>query len=154
MRIEVDFFGEDLAAARIRGVGERAQDLRPAFREAVRILNRAAQRQFSSQGRYGGGSWKRLAASTLAEKARLGLDLRILHRSRRLLGSLTGKNADRRQRVNRQSLVFGTYTPYAKYHVTGTRHMPRRPPMKLPKPDRKLIVRAIHRRIMVEAGRA
>jgi phage gpG-like protein len=167
VRVELDFFGEDLVASKIVGVGERAEDLRPAFRRVVKLLNQAATRQFDSEGVYGSGGWAPLAASTKRQKAAKGLDPRILHATGRLKGSLQGKNADRIQRVNRQSLVFGTYTRYAVFHVRGTsarrsksspygplpQGMPKRRPMELTKGDRRLITRSIYERVMAEAGR-
>lgn len=153
MDIELDFFGEDLVASKIVGHGERSKDLRPAFRRVVKTLQASAKRQFDSEGVYGSGGWAPLAPSTEREKARNGLDPRILHRTGRLKASLLGKNADSIARVNRQSLVFGTYTSYTVFHVRGTARMPRRRPMQLTKGDRRLITRSVYERVMVEAGR-
>lgn len=153
MKLELDFFGEDLLASEIVGHGERADDLRPAFRRVVKILHSAAREQFDSEGSYASGRWAPLAPSTVRQKAAAGLDPRILHATGRLRGSLMGKNADRIARVNRKSLTYGTYTRYAIFHVTGTERMPRRRPMQLTKGDRRLIVRSIYERVMVEQGR-
>lgn len=153
MKLELDFFGEDLLASDIGDTGRRADDLRPAFRRVVKQLHISARKQFDSEGAYASGRWAPLAASTVRQKAAAGLDPRILHATGRLRDSLQGKNADKIQRVNRQSLTYGTYTRYAIYHVTGTSKMPRRRPMQLTKGDRRLITRSIYERVMVEAGR-
>jgi phage gpG-like protein len=153
MRIELDFFGEDLVASTIVGHGQRAQDLRPAFRRVVKTLQASAERQFDTEGVYGSGGWAPLAPSTKRQKAAKGLDPRILHATGRLKGSLQGKNADKISRISRQSLVFGSYTSYAVFHVRGTARMPRRRPMQLTKGDRRLITRSIYERVMAEAGR-
>lgn len=151
MRVSLDFIGEDLVAAEIVGYGVRAQDLRPAFRRSLRVIHDAVDRQFSSQGAYGSGGWRPLAPSTVAEKAAKGLDPRIMHRSYALRDSLLGKNAYRIQRVNRQSLVYGTHVDYAVYHQRGTSKMPRRRLVQLTNSDRRLIVRSIYERVMAEA---
>jgi hypothetical protein len=82
--IQLNFRGEDLVASKIVGHGERADDLRPAFRHVVRILEDVAEGQFKSEGGRASGGWATLAASTLRQKRAAGLDKRILHRTRRL----------------------------------------------------------------------
>ena len=167
MRFELDFFGEDLLASDIGGIGERADDLRPAFRRVIKQLHSAATKQFDSEGAYASGGWAPLAKSTKRRKAALDLDPRILHATGRMRDSLLGKNADKIQRVNRKSMVYGTYTRYAIYHAKGTaarrtanspvgprpQGMPRRRPMQLTKGDRRLITRSIYERVMTEQGR-
>jgi phage gpG-like protein len=154
VRIEADFFGEDLVASQILGVGERAKDLRPAFRKAADILQENAARQFGSAGAYGSGGWAPLAPSTVRRKESLGLNNGILQMTYRLRDSLTGKNADRLERINRQSFEFGTQLQYARFHQSGTSRMPRRRVLETTKSDRKQITRAIYERVMAERGRA
>lgn len=153
MKLEADFFGEDLVASQILGVGERANDLRPAFRKVRDILHRNATRQFDSAGVYGSGGWSPLAASTIRQKQLLGLDNGILQRTYRLRDSLTGDNADRIERINRKSMAYGTQVAYARYHQSGTSKMPRRRMVETTKGDRKQITRAIYERLMFERGR-
>ena len=154
MKLSVDFYGEDIVASQILGVGDRSRDLRPAFRKALHTLERSAARQFDSEGVYGSAGWTPLAPSTVAEKAAKGLDPRIMHRTYRLRDALAGKNADRIGRVNRQSLVYGSSVDYAGYHQAGTSNMPRRPLVKPTKGDRREITRFIYERLMHESGRA
>jgi phage gpG-like protein len=153
VKTEVDFYGEDLVASKILGFGERATDLRPAFRKFADILHLSATRQFASAGGYGSGGWAPLAPSTLRRKEAAGLNNGVLQMTYQLRDSLTGDSTDSIVNYDRNEFEFGTRVPYARYHASGTSRMPRRRPMETTKSDRKGMTRAVYERVMFEQGR-
>jgi phage gpG-like protein len=155
VRIEADFFGEDLVASKIAGVGERATDLRPAFREMAQILRENATRQFESAGGHGSGGWAPLAPSTRRRKEGAGLSEGILQMTQRLRESLTTDSSpDAIVDYDRESFKFGTRVSYTKYHQSGTSRMPRRRVLETTKAERKQITRAVYEQVMKDVGRA
>lgn len=101
-------------------IGNFVTELRnwaPAFRMiAQEVFEPFVARQFSSQGEEGGTSWQTLAPSTIHQK---GSD-RILYRDGMLEGSFRSGGPDHVEEIDRQSLRWGSLTPYALFHQTGT----------------------------------
>lgn len=119
-----------------------------ALMEAAVVLRAAEERQFDTEGGNSGG-WQQLAASTVAEKARKGLDPHILQATGRLKDSLTRKfSSDHVERLSADSLAFGSSVPYGIYHQTGTSRMPSRPPLALSDADKVAIVKVIQRGLL------
>lgn len=108
----------DAAAAReqLQGIMRRAEDLRPAWRDVVDVLEDAAERRFARQGE---GDWPPLDPETLARRS--GLSTRMLVETGRLRRSLTATGArDAIRSLRPGELVWGTRTPYA-VHVARRR---------------------------------
>ena len=121
MRLSIDAVGEDAVAAELLTLGARAGDVRPALAAIADDFHESERRLFASQG---GGRWAPLAPSTVAAKARAGLDTRILHATGALAASLTG-GPDGVLRITSDSLEAGTSVPHARFHAR------RRPPIIL-----------------------
>lgn len=120
---------------RLRDVGERGGDLRKAS-SAVRTIYREAQEaKFASAGH---GTWPALKPETVEAKRRRGLDTRLMRASGALYKALTapraGAQVDER---HKDSLVFGTSLPYARYHDQGSGGMPRRALMQFTAAEQK-----------------
>lgn len=98
--------------------------------EVVPLFIRMMREQFRTEGAAFGAKWARLAASTLKQKASLGLsNVGILIRSGALFNKATqAQNLDRRFTIipGGVRLSLTVSMSYAKYHQFGTRRMPRR----------------------------
>jgi hypothetical protein len=119
----------------IEVIAERADDLSPAFEEiAGKLLNRE-RRMFETHGASSGRYWAPLKPTTIKSKRAEGrpYPARPLWASGELMRSLSERGA-RYQilDISEDSFVFGTTHPSAEFHESGTRHMPRRPPVVIP----------------------
>jgi phage gpG-like protein len=121
---------------------------------AVR-LREAAEKQFDSEGSYASGGWAPLAAGTVAEKARKGLDPRILHATGALEQSLVTKfDPNHVERLSADTLTFGSTVPYGGYHQTGTGRMPKRPPVALTEVDKIALIKEMQIALTGRYGRS
>ncbi len=127
LRFEFEAHGDKLVSREILDMGDRALDARPAFRLIADDFRQFERARFDSRGE---GTWRPLAPSTIAEKARKGQDPRILHATGRLRASLTEReDPDAYERIFPNFMLFGSSVPYAHYLQTGTRKMPARKPL-------------------------
>lgn len=151
MRLELDVFGDTQLSRDLLRFGERAADASPAFRQIADDLRDIERRQFASEGGFASAGWDPLAPSTIARKALLGLDPRILRATGALEASLTNRGDDAHvEMIGTQELIFGTDVDYAKFHQKGTSRMPRRRPIELRETDRRDIVRTLQRHLVGE----
>jgi len=135
--IELDFDPEHRIedfAIRVDAMGERSEHLSPVLWDIVhKIMNREA-RMFETRGASSGVYWSPLKSSTRKRKAGSPFPLRPLWREGLLRDSLSVQGAEYQiLDVDDDGFTFGTSHPAAEYHVTGTRHMPPRPPLIIPK---------------------
>lgn len=105
---------------------------KPALETVASLLMRVVGQTFESQGRRGGGSWRQLSTSWIAQKQRLGLDPRIGHATLALRHSMT-ERGDPNQilDVTDNMVNLGSSLPYAH---TQQKH---RPFVKLTAYDRR-----------------
>jgi len=117
-KIAVVQFGFPAAARNFRKLGDDAvYELKDVMEDIVDDITEVMETTFNSEGRRGGGSWKRPGVAWAIKKARTaGADQRIGHFTRRLRRSLTYRgdpemllNIDTRAGVIR----FGSRVPYA-----------------------------------------
>lgn len=141
MQLQLEVLGEEIISRRLLRFAHRVQDARPAFRKIAVMLDQAKERQFATEGAYGGEKWAPLADSTLRSKPS---GLPILVRTGALKGSFKAR------RVLPQVLEWGSDVPYGVYHMHGTSRMPARPPLKLPEGLKRSIVRELQRTIIEE----
>jgi phage gpG-like protein len=139
--LEIDVFGEQLVSRRLLRFAHTAEDMRPAFREIAPLLQMAWNEQFATEGAYGGERWAPLAESTLRSKPS-GLPILVL--TGKLKGSAHVKA------LLPQMLEWGSDVSYGRYHMTGTRNMPARPPIRLPERTKAQVVRHIQRLLVGE----
>lgn len=116
---------------------QRAKDTRVVMERITADMMRVEAKTFESQGRRGGGSWKRLASDTVRKKG----DSQILRTDGArpgysslepdaLFRSLTVPDAPYQiLNVTRNSIRFGTDRPYAEVQQRGSwiRSIPARP---------------------------
>lgn len=149
--VDIEVFGEPVLRRRLLRVEDSVTDARQAFRQIVRILERATRRQFASKGAYGGTPWAALKPATLARKRRQNQDTRILRATGALFESLVGETHSAHiLDLGRQTLRWGSSIAYGVYHQSRKpRHViPFRPPVRLPEHDRRSAMRELQRNIM------
>jgi phage gpG-like protein len=106
---------------------------RPALRAGARVMAGAARENIASRGRSSGHPYPPHAPATLraiASTNRRGVRSagELLNATGRLLQSVgTFGGPDSIFEETDDSLTIGTRVPYARFHQTGTRRMPRRP---------------------------
>jgi len=122
VRLRVRAEGFDRVRGILRGQQRRGSSfVRGISSLVVADLQNTIRQYFRRQGGpY--GSWQPLAASTVARKGHST----ILWETGRLMRSLWGVTPDSIRDESALRLRFGTRVPYAKFHETGTQHMPAR----------------------------
>lgn len=123
MRIDVDVDGLPRARGRIDSLGDRAADVRPAWRDVVTLLERETEGRFRSRG---AGRWAPLDADTIRRKARdrdprvRGNSSRVLVATGALMDSLTSSGSRYAKReLGPTELRFGSRNPVANVHQGG-----------------------------------
>lgn len=144
MNFQVLIFGEKLVATKFERMAADALDATPAFKKVAKYMMETTDTVFESQGRRGGGSWKRLTPEWELAKAKKGWDTRILHmkypRSNTLRKSVTRPRAGGQiLEIERDSMRLGSRLPYAATHQYGRGHIPARPFLKFTKRDTQKI---------------
>lgn len=108
----------------LRDLGDRTTDLSPVFMGPVdRLATSIFERQFASEGAFGGQRWPALKRRTLRTKAKLHRQgMGILRRFNRLWGSLVKSGGPDSIRVIRPRFYQrGTAVPYAGAHQNAKR---------------------------------
>src|SRR4051794_22533096 len=93
MSITIEAFGEVELQRTLVRIEKCVEDPRPAFNTIHDQFLILEEEQFEGQGKFSGG-WAPLADSTVAAKAMLGLDPRILFATEDLFKSLTDKSSE------------------------------------------------------------
>jgi phage gpG-like protein len=144
MEFFLEAMGTKQVATRFNRMGAASQDARPAFRTIAEMLFAITRTTFESQGRRGGGSWRRDSPEWLARKIRGGLDPRIGYATHSLVKSVTEPGAPGQVLViRRNKILFGSRLPYAAAQQR------QRPFIKLTAADR-LHMRDIIRSYLIE----
>lgn len=114
MEFFVHAMGIKQAQVRFNRMGAAAIDARPAFETIADLIMEIEKIIFQSQGRRGGGSWKRLSDPWLKRKVRTGLDPRINFATHALHNAMTVRGDDNQfLHVDRERLIIGAFLPYA-----------------------------------------
>lgn len=130
MRYFVDVIGAKTVSKNFYRLGNRLVDARPAFRRILEYVFEVETSVFNSQGRRGGGSWKKLSPAWVKRKADLGLDPRIGHATLAMRNALTKPNQDNQMiKIQKQQLIFAVSLPYIKTQQKN------RPVIKMSKND-------------------
>lgn len=139
MHFTIEIFGDKQVERDLLRFRQRAMDMSPAFhRLADRFLEEEVK-QFDSEGAYASGRWVPLRPSTIARKAALEQDLRILHATLAMRNSLTIPGAPGQiRRIKSDEMFVGTDVrspkgfPYPAVHQRPIRSpLPRRRPVEL-----------------------
>lgn len=129
----------DKVVAKLEDSAELAINTLFPMEEIVTDMFRVEETIFSSGGRRGGGSWKKLKDDTVKRKGSVDI-LRGTGNSKygdgpgdKLFESLTVRGAEFQiLDVSRTGIIFGTERPFAAVHQQGSssRNIPRRPFIK------------------------
>jgi phage gpG-like protein len=145
VRFEFGVAGDKLISRDLVRLGERGVNALPAFEQIGEQFARTEKRRFDTDGN---GTWQPLSTSTIAFKARHGLDPRILRATGALRASLISREDPAHIRIAQpQSLVFGTLVEYAKYHQKG-RGVPVRKPLGFTENAKREAVKTIQRYVL------
>jgi len=113
------------------GVKLGLKDLTPVWGKVHEVFIAFVKRVFETEGGYVGDAWKPLSPAYAKWKARHTPNKGILQLRGQLFASLTEpQHSDHVFRSGPSWAEYGTRVLYAKFHQTGTRQMPRRPPIK------------------------
>lgn len=114
--------GAKQVAVKFTRMGEAAVAARPAMEAVAILMMKALGMTFESQGRRGGGSWKRDTPEWLTRKLRNHLDPRIGHATLALRNSVSIPGAPHQDLLVTDTLVhLSSDLPYAR---TEQRHRP------------------------------
>lgn len=145
MRPDLQVIGVDRLARDLNRRADLARDVTPAlhaFADAVAAVN--ADRFASGRG------WRRLSPDTLRQKAAAGMPPHRMIATGKLMRSLTARPVPGAVRDVRADEAFvGTSLFYARFHRSGTKHMPRRAPVALRKVDREHVLQVLDRHLRV-----
>jgi len=126
-----------IVGERLMESGARAMETNPVMQAIVRDIRQITEMNFRMGGRRGGGSWKKLAESTIRKKGHA----RILRDTDALYKSVTEEDAPYQiLKWEYGGFQFGTDRPWAYTHQRGSGdgHVPRRPFLRfLPYDERK-----------------
>ena len=120
------------------------QDLRGVWPDVDEYMRYAIQELFNAEGARGGDKWVALSPAYKVWKDAHFPGRPILYRTGALRQSLINKGGDHIFEPDRMGMTWGSSVPYAKYHQTGTRTMPSRPPIRfLKKEDGERIMKLL-----------
>lgn len=139
MRIE-DFQYE------LRATGRRATELHPVMGEILELLMDRNRRTFETRGASSGRYWAPLKNTTIKRKIKLGVPdpFSPLRRKDELMESLSTEGAEYQEiDVSDDSVYLATTHPSAEAHAFGTKWMPARPPLIIPKKHAEEYVKMI-----------
>lgn len=126
--ILTDFGASERTAAIMEEAANKSINMAPALEEISVEMMLAEEALFRSQGRRGGGSWKRLKESTVKRKGNNKILMGTPDEA--LFKSLTERDAPYQiLNITPTSIEFGTDRPWAASHQSGapTANIPARP---------------------------
>jgi hypothetical protein len=118
--------------AELEVIGERSQHLEPVLQDIVDKILERNRRMYETRGATSGVYWTPLRGSTITRKQNLGVSHPFdpLRRFNDLMKSLSVRGAEHQELdVDDDGIRLASTHPAAGYHASGTRKMPRRPPM-------------------------
>lgn len=144
MRIEVIPFGDTQVSRTIMRVGLRGKNLRLLWPVLAKYFYSMEEKQFASEGAFGGNKWPALKDATVARK---GSD-EILKDTDTLYESLTRSNAKFSKRTDRAGEFFrGSSDPIGVHHQFGAprANVPMRKPVQFRDRDKVAWVKMVQR---------
>jgi phage gpG-like protein len=153
--IALEIIGKERLIDALDDLGLSLRDFRPAFISATREFYAIQKDLFASEGRTGAsGQWRRLSKRYAAWKAKAAPGKPILELTGTLRRSLTQPNARySTRRLTAEEMIVGTSDPKARFHFSGTRRMPKRPPISLTPAQQRRIVKVMRDAVVVAVKR-
>lgn len=156
LRIQFGVAGDEFAQLdrAFTRLGEGARDLRPAWEQMATRIEDITEEHIESQGVRGRTPYAALSRAYATAKARRFGELPILIRSRRMFEGLTVRgHPDHVRRIEPLEMEVGIdqqTVPYARFHQSGTRRMPRRPVLVLTEEDKADLTVIVQRHLIAE----
>lgn len=133
-RIAIDIeFGDDFdnLQERLDEIEDRLEDVSPALRWGGKVLERAFSRNFTTLGAesarsMAGSMWPPLDASYASWKATRFPGAPMMVQSGKLFSKVESMTKSNVSRVENMEATFGISSEYAKFHQYGTKNMPER----------------------------
>jgi phage gpG-like protein len=117
--ISVRLDGALVVDRKLEAIGERAQNLMPAYPGVIQVFREIARQAFGTEGAStASGAWAQLKPATIKDRERKGFPGAhpILQRTQRLMRSLTDETGDTINVETPTYLGIGSATPYVAYH--------------------------------------
>lgn len=115
MKFFVEALGVKQVTTKFTRMSEARIDASPVMGTLGATMMEIIARIFESQGRRGGGSWKRDSPEWLSAKVRMGLDPRIGYATHALFDSVTNPDDENQiLEITPQSVSLGSRLPYAE----------------------------------------
>ena len=141
-QMKVEVFGDTIVARKLLRFADRAMDMTPAWDEVEPQLQKAFERNFTSEG----PGWAPLKPSTIRDRIAQGYSPGpILTRSGDYKRAMTSGLVVHK---NPGELVALAPEVPGKFHQHGTRKMPSRP-LRLREPEKREIIKTIQR-VLIE----
>lgn len=149
----IEFEGTEGLQRSFYKIDQTISDLTPIWKEVKDEFFEIEKDLFQSGGASGqSGKWADLSPASEAIKvAKYGTFALIagpLIATERLYKSLTQETGDSIEQSNKQELILGTSVPYAKYHQTGARNLPARPPIDFTDKDRQKLIKRMKKALL------
>lgn len=151
LTLTIESYGETIVKRSLMRLASDFEEPRGALEAVADLLRHDVELQFDSEGGHASGGWPPLSQRRVEEKARLGLDPRILRATGALFESLTRKYDSRHiERLSGSSLTFGSSVFYGIYHQSSSPRtvIPFRPPIALTDQDKREMVKAMQRALV------
>jgi phage gpG-like protein len=150
MKFSIEVEGKEQLLSSFLEVQEGVVDLRKlgTWDWVATEFRKIEKEIFDSEGSASrGGRWKELSTKYKERKLRKWGPVPILQASGKLYRALSGTSPDSVFEKEAQSMAIGTSLPYARYHQTGTKRMPKRPPMDFTDEQKDRLVEPIKRKL-------
>lgn len=151
--IRFTVMGEEVLARALSRFGEGISDFRPAWDSIHLNFIQIEEQQFESEGTRGGALWPPLSPTYAAWKQKYFPGRPLLQLTGTMWGQLavgTGLLVEKQPMLLRMVPTV----PYAKYHQTGTSHMPARKPVVLTEEDKMGWMKILHNYVYDKAKEA
>lgn len=151
-RLHFSVHGDEDVEHLLLGMAARVEHTRPALEAVATALRIRQEEVFATEGF---GEWEPLAESTVEQKARSGLNPKILQATEEMHDAFTDRGGNHVEHITDSELIFGVAgeaLEKARRHKTGTSRMPARDPMPFDESARRGVTKAVQR-FIVESER-
>lgn len=155
--LSIEAYGETLVRESLMRFAGSLEAPAHALEEVATLLRLDVEKQFDTEGGYASGGWKALSEGRVQQKAKLGLDPRILRATGALNESLTRKyHPEHIERLSGSSLTFGSTVFYGIFHQSSRPRtvIPFRPPIAFTDADKREMLKTLQRSLLGSTPKA
>jgi phage gpG-like protein len=150
LTLTIESYGETLVSRELLRFSDNLADPTNALSMVADLIRKDVEHNFETEGGNAGG-WPPLSERRVEEKARLGLDPRILRATGALMESLVNKFDPRHiEHLSPTSLTFGSTVFYGIFHQSSEPRtvIPFRPPIAFTEGDKREMVKVLQRAML------